>query len=155
MENEQEEQTLLIADDGCRLSQKNPTFTVSGERYKLTNDIDWIGSLIMDDYKAKILEKKKNINWYMKGLYNRVILFDEKDTTSMIISLRKLLDVTGQEKTCHIQDFINDYMGEKVNFFRDHQKKRVPVEMDRIANAYLAVKAGKPKEEIQNILYHE
>lgn len=149
-ETEQKEESIIVAEDSSTMSTKFPTFTVSGGK-----SIEWIARLVREDYTVRVADKRKDINWHMKGLYNRVILFDEKDTTSVTISLCKLLSVTGEEKTCHIQDFINDYMGERVTFFRDCQKKRIPVEIDRIADAYLAAKSGKAKEEVHKILYQE
>lgn len=146
-------------NDGCFTSKRYPaTQDYPGIQVRVNPTIswmDWAHKAVKCLYTMRVAENKRSINWHMKGLYGRIIVFAESNTTDTVISLKKLLSATGVEKTCQINDALSDYLGERVCLFRNHGNKRIPVEMDRIENAYLAAQRGEDTEKIRSILYNE
>lgn len=114
-------------------------------------------------YKDELSKTKKTIDRAMKPIYGRSIYFPECQTSDMLIRVSAVCEELGLvidesgfgNATKTVAQTIDNYLGEKVCFFRSKGEGRVPVELERIKDAYLAVLEQKSTDEVKDILYRE
>lgn len=105
-------------------------------------------------YNNFIKVKKKYIDKAMKAIYGRPIYFKENQTHDMVLSINDMCEMAGCS-TAEMAGAINNHLNRRVCFFRNNGEARIPVELERIKQAYFSVKEGRPVEEIDKILYSE
>ena len=85
-------------------------------------------------------------------VYNMEIPFSDHVIPDVVRKIRYIIDKTG-ENLCDIAQQLRIYTGENLRFFRRQGLREVPVEADRILQAYLAMKRKEPIGRVKFLLF--
>lgn len=95
---------------------------------------------------------RERINDTLRPVYGTEIPFSDHVIPDVVRKIRYIIDKTG-ENLCDIAQQLRIYTGENLRFFRRQGLREVPVEADRILQAYLAMKRKEPIGRVKFLLF--
>lgn len=115
--------------------------------------LDHAANVVKRKYKFAIeFNKQKAISELKEFYRDETIRFADKHTSDAIFRIATLMEKTG--KSCkEISADFTEFFGEDCSFFRKVGHNQIPINLDRILLAYIAIKDNKTKEEVKKILY--
>lgn len=121
----------------------------------LSNELDgdMAADLIKKRYRAAIKYNRKNIDEQFTALYGKPLYFSDKITSKLVIRIKEVMAITGKSLKEIAADF-ELYMGKKCSFFRKENGKQIPIDSQRIMDAYKLIQDKHPIITIENILYN-
>lgn len=118
------------------------------------SDLDAAFIVAEKQYWSTLRYNRRIINEAMIPLYGKPLFFRDRMTGDILIRVKKLKEATGKSLGEIGQD-LKDYLGYPCSFFRQEASgRKIPVDSERILNAYTAMKENKAISEIENILYN-
>lgn len=123
-------------------------------RWEVLTPTEINGPALVDLLRCAYVDKHKSMRGKLDEIfvkvYGRALVFKDKDLGTICSRIRGYEKETGREFLDMVAD-IKDVIDEPL--YRNSNGKSVPIEGDRLLDAYLAINEGKPLEEVKNILY--
>lgn len=103
-------------------------------------------------YIVNVEIKREQINKTLRHLYSRDLVFHDKDISDIHIKIENFLK-DAQKSMGDVAKEFRTYLGYKCSFYRREGEKSIPINSDRLREAYFAMRDKKPKRVIEKILY--
>lgn len=108
---------------------------------------------IARNYLNAIDSDRERINSKLNPFYGRALNIPEQELGNVIDKIIKIEEKTGK-KMEEIAIEIREYLGNDCSFFRTEGDKLIPIESDRLLQAYKYLKARFPIKLIKSVLYN-
>lgn len=109
--------------------------------------------LITKRYRAAIKINRETIDEQFTGLYGHPLYFSDKITSTLVIRIKEVMAATGKSLKGIGQD-IKDYLGKECSFYRKENGKQIPIDSNRIMDAYKLIQSHSPISEVEAVLYN-
>jgi hypothetical protein len=103
-------------------------------------------------YIVNVEFKRREINKTLRHLYNRDLVFHDKDISDIYLKIEKFLQ-DAQKGMGDVAKEFRTYLGYRCSFYRREGDRSVPIDSERLREAYFAMRDKKPKRVIEKILY--
>lgn len=113
---------------------------------------EFIGHQIAKIYMNNVDYKRELIDKALQPIYGRCLVFNEGHTFDIYKKVEAIEKLVGNIPNM-VREF-RTYLGYPCTFYRTDGKKRIPVESNRIIDAYKAMKSKSPVRTVEKILYY-
>jgi hypothetical protein len=128
------------------LLDSSANYTERSTITSMTNTDVNVGAEITKRYREAIEHNRSRINCTLRPLYGKDIPFKESILTDVIISIKRIIDVTGM----NIDELANYFKSKGItNFFCNGK----PVSSEKIIKGFHALQSGLSLQTVRNILY--
>lgn len=150
--------TNNLRDLSAIVSPKNATYLGTWKPGTLQVMTPEIGDYVTKEHIVKnyfdaVKHNRSNIDEQFTALYGRPLYFSDKVTGTLVARIKEIMAITGKTLKEIAADF-KAYMGKDCSFFRKENGKQIPVDSQRIMDAYKLIQEKQPVAAIENILYN-